>query len=37
MVLPRTTPWSAIARIVASGMVFTVCGAIRSSTYMVSR
>ena len=37
IVLPRTTPWSAIARIVASGMVFTVCGAIRSSTYMVSR
>ncbi len=33
----RTTPWSAIARIVASGIVFTVCGAIRSSTYMVSR
>ena len=34
--LPATVPWSATAWMVGSGMVFTVCGATRSSTYMVS-
>ncbi|SKS76362.1 Uncharacterised protein [Mycobacteroides abscessus subsp. abscessus] len=36
MVLPVTTPWSATASKVFSGMVFTVCGATRSTTYRVS-
>ena len=33
---PRSLAWSAVARSVASGMVLTVSGATRSTTYMVS-
>ena len=36
MVLPVTSPWSATAFRVASGMVFTVLGATRPVTYRVS-
>ena len=35
-VSPRISPWSAVALIVASGMVFTVSATTRSTTYMVS-
>ncbi len=34
--LPRRRPWSATARSVCSGIVFTVSGATSSTTYMVS-
>src|SRR4029450_7814932 len=37
MVSLRTSPWSSNAKMTGSGMVLTVPGAIRSSTYMTSR